>query len=113
MIFSSELIQEIIKMSRTYRKISEYEYSTEVAYKASQYTYFEFYENEVPWNVYYARARGEMGWNMATPSWWTNEMLTRPQRRKTRVLENTVLLLEDYEDAPEFPLAKKPEKWYW
>lgn len=49
----------------------------------------------------------------STPGWWVNEFMTRPQRAKTRALTHKVMALDDLEDAPEFPLAKKPHIYYW
>lgn len=46
---------------------------------------------------------------MSTPSWWIREMMTRPQRAKTRqALHLTMRGLE-----VDFPLPKKPHIYYW
>jgi hypothetical protein len=52
-------------------------------------------------------------WLHATPSWWTRQMMTRPQRQEVRRLVKHTMGLADYEDAPLFPLAKKPHVYYW
>lgn len=53
-------------------------------------------------------------WNwMGTPSWWIRQMMTRPQRQEVRRLVKRTMELVDCEDAPLFPLAKKPHKYYW
>lgn len=49
----------------------------------------------------------------SSPGWWVREMMTRPQRAKTRELINEVKKLDDLENAPEFPLARKPHIYYW
>jgi len=48
-----------------------------------------------------------------TPSWWIRAMMTRPQRQEVRRLIKRTMELADYEDAPPFPLAKKPHHYYW
>jgi hypothetical protein len=53
------------------------------------------------------------GWLSATPGWWTRAIMTRPQRAKTRQLLGKVKHLDDLEEAPLFPLAKKPHIYYW
>lgn len=50
---------------------------------------------------------------MSTPSWYINQFMTRTQRTETRRCLQKVLRLRDPEDAPLFPLAKKPHLWYW
>lgn len=58
--------------------------------------------------------RNHQRWHwMSTPSWWINEFMTRPQRQKVRQLVSKTFRLSDIEDAPEFPLAKKPHIYYW
>jgi hypothetical protein len=52
-------------------------------------------------------------WLQATPSWWIRDMMTRPQRQEVRRLIKRTTELVDYEDAPLFPLAKKPHVYYW
>ena len=52
-------------------------------------------------------------WLQQTPGWWVNEFMTTPQRAETRDLLRRVLKLRDPEDAPLFPLAKKPHLYYW
>src|ERR1700694_2465410 len=47
-------------------------------------------------------------WLQSTPSSWTRQMMTRPQRQEVRRLVKRTMELVDYEDAPLFPLAKKP-----
>lgn len=52
-------------------------------------------------------------WLESTPHYWITEMMETPKRAQTRELLNIVMHLEDYEDSPEFPLAKKPHIYYW
>ena len=40
-------------------------------------------------------------------------MMTRPQRQEVRCLVKRTMELVDYEDAPLFPVAKKPHRYYW
>lgn len=49
----------------------------------------------------------------STPSYWIHDYHTVPRRRKTRDLSKKILRLDNYEDAPEFPLDKKPYIYYW
>lgn len=46
------------------------------------------------------------------PSWFNNIVLTRAQRTKTRVMLDSLLRLEDLENAPIFPHPKKPYWWF-
>jgi len=46
-----------------------------------------------------------------TPSAWTNTMMTRPARAKTRDLLSKAKTRDV--DLTEFPLAKKPHVYYW
>ena len=50
---------------------------------------------------------------MTTPGSWTRLMMTRPQRQRVRKLSDDLKRLADLEDAPEFPVAKKPHAYYW
>ena len=50
---------------------------------------------------------------MRTPSWWIRSMMTRPQRQEVRRLIKHTLDLPNLEDAPLFPLTKKPHIYYW
>ena len=52
-------------------------------------------------------------WLQPTPPWWIRAMKTRPPRQKVRCLVKRTTELVDYEDAPLFPLAKKPHHYYW
>ena len=52
-------------------------------------------------------------WLQATPSLWIRTMMTRPQRQEVRRLVKRTMELVDYEDAPMFPLAKKPQHYFW
>ena len=52
-------------------------------------------------------------WLNGTPHDWITEMMEKPKRAQTRELLSIVLHLEDYEDSPEFPLARKPHIYYW
>lgn len=49
----------------------------------------------------------------STPSDWTRQYMTRPQRAEVRRLTTQVLRLVDLEEAPLFPQAKKPHIYYW
>jgi hypothetical protein len=55
----------------------------------------------------------EWRWLRVTPGWWTRVMMTRPQRAETRQLIEKVKRLDDLEESPLFPLAKKPHQYYW
>lgn len=50
---------------------------------------------------------------MKTPGWWVHDMMTVPQRAEVRQLIGKTLRMQDVEDAPLFPLAKKPYDYYW
>lgn len=50
---------------------------------------------------------------MNTPSWWIREMMTRPQRAEVRACIYRTLKCDNMEDAPLFPLTKKPHIYYW
>ena len=50
---------------------------------------------------------------MSTPSWWVREFMTVQQRAQTRHLLHKVKYLYELEDAPAFPLPKKPHIYYW
>ena len=55
-------------------------------------------------------------WLQATPSWWTNLFMNRPQRRKARLWEHKAVQAIDEEalenlDVPS--ASKKPHKYYW
>ena len=52
-------------------------------------------------------------WLQSTPSSWIRQMMTRPQRQEVRRLIKRAIQLVDYDDAPLFPLAKKPHVYYW
>ena len=52
-------------------------------------------------------------WLQSTPSSWTRQMMTRPQRQVVRCLIKRTTQLVDYDDAPLFPLPKKPHVYYW
>ena len=58
------------------------------------------------------RWKDEWHW-MNTPGWWIKERMTVPQRAEVRQLKQKVMRLVDLEDAPEFPLVKKPHVYYW
>lgn len=61
------------------------------------------------------RKRYHEGWwpMRTTPSHWTRIMMTRPQRAKVRQLIHQTMKIHDLEDAPCFPLAKRPHVYYW
>lgn len=50
---------------------------------------------------------------LRSPGWWIHDFMTRPQRAEVRRLTRVVMRLSDLDDAPEFPLAKKPHIYYW
>jgi hypothetical protein len=50
---------------------------------------------------------------MRTPGWWVHEMMDVPKRAQVRNLINKTLRLFDLEEAPLFPLAKKPHHYFW
>jgi hypothetical protein len=52
-------------------------------------------------------------WLQSTPSSWTRQMMTRPQRQEVQRLIKRTTQLVDYDDAPLFPLPKKPHVYYW
>lgn len=63
-----------------------------------------------------AKWRSDAGWHgdyCSNPSWWNTLYTERPNRRKTKKLLRKVKTLTDYEEAPLFPLAKKPYIYYW
>ena len=39
--------------------------------------------------------------------------MTWPKRQEVRRLVKRTMELADFDDAPLFPLAKKPHKYYW
>lgn len=52
---------------------------------------------------------------MATPGWWVNMMMTRPQRRAGHVWETEVVKLsdEELEDTDPPDASRKPHVYYW
>ncbi len=52
-------------------------------------------------------------WYQSTPSWWVRICMSKPHRAGTRRLLAETHRLVDYEDAAEFPLARKPHEYYW
>jgi hypothetical protein len=85
-------------MSRTYRR------------RSGDQRWKGFYERK-PWQ--WRGDSGGPGSYSGAPSWWTREFMTKPQRAKVRKLLHVVLHLHNLEDAPLFPLAKKPHDYYW
>ena len=51
------------------------------------------------------------GW-MNTPSWWVNQTMTRPQRRRVKAQLNKIDL-SNYEDSDVETYDKKPHEYYW
>jgi hypothetical protein len=55
-------------------------------------------------------------WLQATPSWWTNLFMNRPQRREAQQWEREIQKvqnLEELEDVETPNVSKKPHKYYW
>ncbi|MBU2249140.1 MAG: hypothetical protein KKD77_20505 [Gammaproteobacteria bacterium] len=52
-------------------------------------------------------------WLDYTPGWWVRLFMTKPQRQRVRKLSEELKRLADLEDAPEFPVAKKPHNYYF
>ena len=54
-------------------------------------------------------------WLQATPGWWINLFMTRPQRHKARAWERDAAKTSNADldalDAP--PHGKKPHKYFW
>ena len=50
-------------------------------------------------------------WTGATPSWWARITMNRPQRRKGRVWERTVLF-QDVDEADPPGVSRKPHVYY-
>jgi hypothetical protein len=74
-------------------------------------SYSRRYRNEKVFEaVYHSDGYGTMH---STPSAWTNTFMTVPQRQEVRRLIGKVMRLSDLEDAPLFPLPKKPHHYYW
>ena len=47
------------------------------------------------------------------PKWFNKLFHIIPERRAAKRLQNKVLRLADYEDAPEFPLCHGKTEYYW
>ena len=95
-------------MSRTYRRrrgdTTWKDWHRELPYYSRQFKDFQHFE---------ARYHSDAHRNMSTPSWWINMAMTVRQRQEVRRLVHQVMRLIDLEDAPLFPLAKKPHIYYW
>ena len=52
-------------------------------------------------------------WYSTTPSWWTRITMTRPQRRRGRVWEHTVLKAQDLELVDPPTVGRKPHIYYY
>ena len=52
-------------------------------------------------------------WLSQTPGWWVRLFMTKPKRQTERQLVQKLHKLPDVEDAPEFPVAKKPHKYFY
>jgi hypothetical protein len=55
-------------------------------------------------------------WSKATPSWWTNLFMNRPQRREAQQWERDIQKINDLEELEELDkpnVSKKPHKYYW
>ena len=52
-------------------------------------------------------------WYSTTPSWWTRITMTRPQRRRGRVWEHTVLKATDLELVDPPTVGRKPHVYYY
>lgn len=58
----------------------------------------------------------EWHWLSATPSWWTNLFMIRPQRRKFRRWEREIQKLVDIDELEEILEpngSNKPHHYYW
>ena len=80
--------------------------------------------DNIPWNLTYhdlsklnlpkrKRNTSTIQWMSINPHEWNRLMMTKPQRAKTRTLLELVLKLKNLEEAPLFPLAKRPHVYYW
>ena len=124
-------------MSRTYKdrhwKLrfpeSRWDFGTQqIAYEATRRIYnvetghYEDTDETCTWYYYVPIAgiktkkkrkhNNEWHWLGATPSWWTNLMMNRPQRRKGRMWERKVHF-EDLEETDPPGVSKKPHQYYW
>ena len=52
-------------------------------------------------------------WLSQTPGWWVRLFMTKPKRAETTRLLKKVGRIPNIEDAPEFPVAKKPHKYFY
>lgn len=55
-------------------------------------------------------------WLQATPSWWTNLFMNRPQRRQAQRWEREMSKIQDIEEFEEVDtpnVSKKPHTYYW
>ena len=75
-------------------------------FDAAEALYKSWTGEDPPW-------KNEYNFYSRAPSWHTNLFCHRPARRKEKSLCRKVKYLEDYEDSPEFPLARKPFVYYW
>lgn len=119
-------------MSRTYKtrphKVrfpEEQYYYDQVIYKYINYSYSRFGTEEtvtVKRPAYIQcktnrpkkrkRVDTENHW-MTTPSWWTRLMMTRPLRRKHRLVEHKIKHAVDLDEIDYENHWKKPHKYYW
>lgn len=106
-------------MSRTYK-----DRPSKFRYPEKQWDY-KYEPTEPVWWPNYIQRRGvltkkkksvdtEHHW-MTTPSWFIREFMNRPQRRASKVWEDTVIGKDinnlDLEDPP--VIGKKPHIYYW
>jgi len=47
------------------------------------------------------------------PRWFKKLYHIRPHRAKEKALEERTKKLINYDDAPEFPLARRPKEYWW
>lgn len=52
-------------------------------------------------------------WMYAEPKWYRKEFKHTPQRAKRREAITKIVRSESMENDVEFPLDKKPRKYYW
>lgn len=61
------------------------------------------------------RVDTEWHWRSATPSWWTNLFMNRPQRKQAQQWSQQAkkTKVEDLEELDTPNVSHKPHKYYW